>query len=71
MGMAERLTRCSDDERAVVERIVEGIEKGRSVYGPMNLATDKRDLISEASDEARDWLIYRAMLAVQRRGETR
>jgi hypothetical protein len=71
MTIAERLTRCSEDERAVVERVVQGIERGRSVYGPMNLATDKRDLIAEADDEARDWLIYRAMLAVQRRGGTR
>lgn len=65
--LASRLTECSPDELRVIEYILEGIEHGRRVYGPMNLATDKRDLADEAAQESRDWLTYRAMLAIQRR----
>jgi hypothetical protein len=66
LQIAHRFIACSDDERDVLERILDGIEKGREVYGPMQLADDPRDLEAEADDEARDWLIYRSMRAVQR-----
>jgi hypothetical protein len=33
----------------------------------MDLANDPRDLGAEADPEAHDWMVYRAMLAVQRR----
>ena len=63
--IAARLAACNDDELAVLDRILRGIEKGHVVYGHMNLAQDTRDLDAEADDEARDWLIYRAMGRVQ------
>lgn len=65
LGFAARVVRMSPDERRVVESIVAGIEKGREVYGSIDLTSDTRDLESEASDEARDWLIYRAMSRVK------
>jgi hypothetical protein len=64
MTIAERLTRCNDDERKVMERVLQGIEKGRAVYGPLNLASDRRDLVSEADDEVRDFAAYVAMQRV-------
>jgi hypothetical protein len=66
LDLAQRLAACSEDEIAVLEHILAGVEKGREVYGPMVLATDLRDLTAEADDEARDWIIYRAMRSVQR-----
>ncbi len=65
LGIATRIAEFSPDERRVLERIVEGIEKGRAVYGPMDLANEKRDLAAEASDELRDFAIYVAMLRVK------
>lgn len=64
-GIAARIAEFSPDERRVLERIVQGIEKGREVYGPMDLANETRDLIAEADDECRDWLIYRAMQRIR------
>lgn len=63
--IAARLAACNDDELAVLDRILRGIEKGHGVYGHMNLAQDTRDLEAEADDEARDWLVYKAMRRVQ------
>ena len=65
-GIASRMESFSPDEKLVIERIVQGIEKGREVYGPMFLDRDGRDLVAEADDEARDWLIYRAMRRMQK-----
>jgi hypothetical protein len=62
-GIASRMESFSPDEKRVIERIVQGIERGRDVYGPMDLASDRRELEAEAADEARDWLVYRAMIA--------
>lgn len=66
IGLLDRIAACSPDERAVIERLLDGIEKGRPVYGAMDLATDARDLTAEADDEARDWLVYRLMTRVQK-----
>lgn len=65
LALAARVSEFSEDERKVIDRIVSGIEKGRAVYGAMDLATEQRDLVAEADDEARDWLIYRAMQRVR------
>ena len=66
LGILSRLAACSNDERKVLEEILRRIEAGRDVYGPLDLASDKRDFAAEATEEATDWTIYRAMLAVQR-----
>lgn len=50
----------SVDELRVVQFVVDGLRHGRDVYGPLDLATDKRDLRNEARAEARDLIIYRA-----------
>jgi hypothetical protein len=52
--------RWSVDELRVVQFVVDGLQRGRDVYGPLDLATDKRDLRNEARAEARDLIIYRA-----------
>ena len=67
LGIASRLAALNTDERKVVESIIARIERGRETYGPMDLANDPRDLGAEADPEAHDWMVYRAMLAVQRR----
>jgi hypothetical protein len=67
LGMISRLAALCTDERLVMEHLLARIEKGRETYGPMDLANDPRDLAAEAEPEAHDWIIYRSMLAVQRR----
>lgn len=69
LAIADRMDGFSPDEKRAIERIIRGIEKGREVYGPMDLESDRRDLIAEADDEARDWIVYRAMQAVRTRRE--
>ena len=70
LDLARRLAACNDDERAVLKAVLlqalAGIEKGHGIYGHMDLARDTRDLDAEGDDEARDFVIYRAMRSVQR-----
>lgn len=59
--------RWSVDELRVVQLVVDGLARGRSIYGALDLASDTRDWALEARAEARDLVVYRAceMLAAQ------
>lgn len=48
----------SEGERAIVQSVIDGLERGRSVYGPLDLSTDERDFRVEATEELRDAVIY-------------
>lgn len=62
------LERMNLDELAVMQEIAHALlGKGRDEYGPLNLATDKRDFRREAAEELRDWLVYDAADKVKRR----
>lgn len=61
-SLLERITALNEDERRVLtdilDFVLQGLEKGREIYGPMNLLTDDRDLELEAREEMRDGLVY-------------
>ena len=64
---AELRARISDvmiqlnaDELAVIEAVAAGLGRGRAIYGPLHIDTDRRDLLDEAGEEARDELVYLA-----------
>ncbi len=60
---------CNGDELDVLTLVAEGINKGRRVYGFMNLAAERRDMALEAFEEVRDALVYvGAKLVVLKRG---
>lgn len=48
------------DELEVVEKVADGLVRGRAVYGPLEVATDGRDLAGEAAAELRDAMVYAA-----------
>lgn len=61
--------RLNEDERDVLAEVAEGLVHGQDIYGKMDLASDTRDFVLEATHEDRDWLVYRAMqIVAQRRG---
>ena len=63
--IVEQLACMNGDELLVMRTIAAGIlGKGRSKYGPLNLAIDPRDFDREAAEEARDLLAYGAMKLV-------
>lgn len=58
----------SEDELSVLLLIAERLlGTGRLQYGPLNLATDTRDFLGEASDELLDGCVYLAARMMQRR----
>ena len=59
-SIALRLGACSPDELRVIDQVLSGLERGRDVYGPLDVAADARDFSLEASDELRDCLVYLA-----------
>ncbi len=63
-SLFKRIAQLNTDEQRVLTEVLEfalqGLEKGRASYGPMELATDKRDLEQEAREELRDGQIYLA-----------
>lgn len=64
-GLAERLTEIlpglNTDELRLVVLVAERLAKGRRHYGPMNLATDRRNFTGEAVEELVDAAAYLAM----------
>jgi hypothetical protein len=69
-GLYDRITAkldaLNDDELEVVLSVVDGIAgPGRTVYGPMQLASDPRDFDEELRQEVRDGLVYVAMRMTQ------
>lgn len=57
-AITDRIEALSPDERAVVLDLLDGLERGRLVYGPLEIDADRRDFADEARQEARDWLVY-------------
>ena len=45
--------------------VAQGLDEGRAVYGPLDLATDQRDLLGEAAAELRDACVYLAAAIVR------
>lgn len=56
--IVQRLRACSFDELRVLARVLDGIERGREQYGPLDIERDVRDWRREGADEMRDWLFY-------------
>lgn len=56
------------DELDALELCAHGLVRGRDVYGPLDVATDTRDMRAEAAAELRDSMIYSAagLLRLQR-----
>jgi len=50
--------RLGPDERRLLCRIAERLRADRSVYGKLDLATDRRDFRAEAAEELLDATIY-------------
>lgn len=66
LEIGARLFDCNHDELRVIDSILAGLEKGRSVYGPLDLQSDPRDWQREAAEERRDTLIYDACCLISR-----
>lgn len=66
-----RLAGRSDDELAVIDYVLSGLEYGSTVYGPLNVGTDGRDWDRESAQELRDFVVYQAarLIAAYRRGK--
>lgn len=52
--------RRSFDELRVIDRVLQGIERGADEYGPLDIARDGRIWDREAEQELRDLLFYLA-----------
>lgn len=57
-AVIRRVHACSYDELRVLDRVLDGIERGREVYGPLDLQKDGRDFRREGAMECRDYLFY-------------
>jgi hypothetical protein len=64
-ALAARLDLLGADELAVVAEVVDGLARGRAVYGELVLAADRRDFRCEAGQEVRDAIVYLAALLVR------
>lgn len=69
--IADHLEQLGPDELTVALLVVEGLARGRAVYGELHVADDRRDFRGEARDELRDALVYvgAEIVRLQRRGE--
>lgn len=70
-ALVEQLAQLGADELVVVGEMIGRLVAGRAQYGELRLATDQRDWDAEASDELRDFLIYRAIARSRRAGKAR
>lgn len=53
--------RLGHDELVVLAEIADRLRLGADQYGKLNIGADGRDWDAEASDELRDFLVYRAI----------
>lgn len=64
MQQLTRLTAVAEqlgaDELNVLLLVAERLVKGRKIYGPLQVATDRRDFTREALEEAADLAVYAA-----------
>ncbi len=58
--LAKRLLECSYDELRVLGQLLARLELGRSRYGHLDLARDRRDFKREEAEEHLDAAVYRA-----------
>jgi hypothetical protein len=65
--LVQRIESLKQDERAIIEILIERIELGRKLYGPWHV-TDGRRYPAEALDEVMDALHYCAAGLLQVRG---
>lgn len=65
-ALADRIAALPEDERAILETLLDRIEEGRQQYGVWNVE-DGRDYPSETLDEVIDALHYRAAGLVRMR----
>ena len=56
--IADYLAQLGPDELDVVLVVVEGLARGRAIYGELDLAADRRDFRREAGEEVRDAIVY-------------
>ena len=56
---------ADSDEVRVLRRIAERLAMGKRQYGRLALASDKRDFVSETSEELLDAVAYLAMASVR------
>jgi hypothetical protein len=68
--IADFLGQLGPDELEVTLLVVEGLARGRIVYGELRVAHDGRDFRAEASAELRDAIVYVAaeLLRLRRAG---
>lgn len=59
--------RLNIDEQTVLLELARRLEQGRTTYAPLNMATDKRDMVEEAHQEFLDGAIYLAVKTVGKR----
>lgn len=70
--IADHVALLGPDELGVVLAVVEGLARGRTIYGELDLARDRRNMRAEAGEELRDALVYIAAELVRLRcGATR
>jgi hypothetical protein len=68
-GLAHELDEACDalglDELRVVALVAKRLVLGRKVYGPLDVAGDRRDWRHEASEEALDCAVYLACESIR------
>ena len=68
--LAQRIASLREDERAIVEALLDRIEQGRQEYGPWKV-NDGRDYPQEAFDEVIDALHYCAAALLKKKRSCR
>ena len=53
------------DEMAVLVEVAEGLVKGRTVYGPLDVTDGRYEYVAEARAELRDFIAYAGMQSVK------
>ncbi|MCP4676776.1 MAG: hypothetical protein GY854_14930 [Deltaproteobacteria bacterium] len=59
--------RETGDEQIVIDLFTERISSSRKTYGPLDLKTDKRDMLVETTEEVLDGMIYLAAQLIKLR----
>lgn len=65
--LVDRAKRLGPDELTVLVLVAERLATGRKQYGPLQVATDRRDFAREALEEAADLAVYVAARLLQLR----
>ena len=65
--LRDSVRQLGPDERRLIELIAERLAAGRTQYGELVLATDRRDFTIEASEEALDAAVYLAARLLKER----